>query len=44
MTMGNILPASYLANNGISSTETVGQWQAGVATQIGNAANQSVLM
>jgi hypothetical protein len=44
MTMGNILPASYLANNGISSTETVGQWQAGVATKIGNAANQSVLM
>jgi hypothetical protein len=42
--MSSILPASYLANNGISSTETVGQWQAGIASQIGTAANQNVLL
>ena len=41
--MSSILPSSFLANNGISSTETVSQWQASVANKIGNAANQSVL-
>ncbi len=29
--MSSVLPASYLAGNGISSTETVAQWQASVA-------------
>ena len=42
-TMGSLLPASWLANNGISSTETVSQWQASVQSKIGNAAGQSVL-
>lgn len=41
--MSSILPSSFLANNGISTTETVSQWQASVANKIGNAANQSVL-
>lgn len=44
MLLSSILPASFLSSNGISSTETVAQWQAGVASKIGNAANQSVLM
>lgn len=41
--MSNILPTSFLSANGISSTETVAQWQASVAAKIGNAASQSVL-
>lgn len=41
--LSSILPPSYLANNGISSTETIGQWQSGVSAIIGNAANQTVL-
>lgn len=41
--MSNILPPSFLSANGISSTETVAQWQASVAAKIGNAANQTVL-
>jgi len=42
--MSSILPASFLSNNGISANETVAQWQAGVASKIGNAANQTVLI
>ena len=34
---------SALAQNGISAGETVGQWQASVSSQIGNATNQSIL-
>jgi hypothetical protein len=43
MTMSSLLPASWLASNGISSTETVSQWQASVQSKIGNAAGQTVL-
>jgi hypothetical protein len=43
MTMASLLPASWLAKNGLSSTETVSQWQASVQSKIGNAAGQSVL-
>jgi hypothetical protein len=35
--------ASTLTANGISSTETVGQWRAGVTTKMGSAANAAVL-
>jgi len=45
-TMAAAMPnvsAATLAANGISAGETVAQWQASVATKIGNAANQSVL-
>ena len=45
-TMASVLsmyPPSVLAANGITSGETVSQWQAGVAAKVGNAANQSVL-
>jgi hypothetical protein len=44
--MSSVMPSlssATLAANGITPTETVGQWRAGVATKIGNAANQSVL-
>lgn len=41
--MSSVVPASFLSNNNISSTETVAQWQASVASKIGNAANQPVL-
>ena len=41
--MSSILPSTFLSQNGISSTETVAQWQAGVAAKFGNAASQSVL-
>lgn len=44
-TMASVLSnfsAATLAKNGITSGETVGQWQAGVAAKIGNAATQSV--
>jgi hypothetical protein len=46
-TMASVLSnfsASTLAKNGITSGETVGQWQAGVAAKIGNAATQSVTL
>jgi hypothetical protein len=43
MTMASLLPSSWLANNGISATETVSQWQTSVQNKIGNAAGQSVL-
>ncbi len=33
-----------LVNNGISPSETVGQWRAGVAAKMGSAANQNVLI
>jgi len=45
-TMAAAMPnvsATTLAANGISAGETVAQWQASVATKIGNAVNQSVL-
>lgn len=42
-TMASLLPASFLSNNGISSTETVAQWQASVSAKVGNASVQSVL-
>ena len=42
-TMSSILPASYLAGNGISSTETVSQWQASVAAKMGSASGQTIL-
>jgi hypothetical protein len=42
MIMASLLPASWLTNNGISSTETVSQWEASVQSKIGNAAGQSV--
>lgn len=41
--MSNILPSSFLSSNGISSDETVAQWQASVAAKIGSAASQTVL-
>jgi len=41
--LSSIVPPSYLANNGISPTETISQWQSSVAAQIGNTANQTVL-
>jgi hypothetical protein len=41
--LSNILPQSFLSQNGISQTETVAQWQAGVSSKIGNAAAQQVL-
>jgi hypothetical protein len=34
---------SALAENGISTGETVGQWQASVASEIGTTTNQSIL-
>jgi hypothetical protein len=42
-TMGSVLPANFLSNNNISPSETVAQWQAGVAAKIGSAATQTVL-
>ena len=45
--MSSAMPSvssTTLANNGISPTETVGQWRAGVAAKMGSAANQSVLI
>ena len=42
-TMSSVLPASYLAGNGISSTETVAQWQAAVSEKMGSAAGQTIL-
>ncbi len=42
-TMASLLPASFLSANGITSTETVAQWQASVSSKIGNASTQSVL-
>ena len=41
--MSSVVPSQYLSGNGISSTETVAQYQAAVASKIGNAAYQSVL-
>jgi hypothetical protein len=41
--MSSVVPSTYLTSNGISSTETVAQYQASVASKIGNAANQSVM-
>jgi hypothetical protein len=41
--LSSILPSSFLAQNGISQTETVAEWQAGVAAKVGNAATQPVL-
>lgn len=41
--MSSILPSSFLSQNGISQTETVAEWQAGVAAKVGNAATQPVL-
>jgi hypothetical protein len=41
--MSSILPANFLLQNGISSTETVSQWQSSVASKIGNATYQSVV-
>lgn len=38
------ISSTTLANNGISPSETVGQWRAGVAAKMGSAANQSVLI
>lgn len=46
-TMSSVLSnysAATLAKNGITTGETVGQWQASVAAKVGNAANQSVTM
>jgi hypothetical protein len=37
------MSASSLANNGIASGETVGQWRASVSAKIGNAANQTIV-
>jgi len=45
-TMASVLTgysAATLAANGITPSETVGQWQASVSAKIGNAASQSVL-
>ena len=41
--LSNILPASFLSNNNISSTTTVAQWQASVAAKIGSAATQPIV-
>jgi len=46
-TMASVMPgvsAATLAANGIAAGETVGQWRAGVAAKIGNAAGQPVLV
>ena len=41
-TMSSLLPASFLSSNGITSTETVAQWQASVQSKVGTAAVQTV--
>ena len=41
--MSNILPSSWLQQNGIITTETVGQWNAANAAKAGSALNQSIL-
>jgi hypothetical protein len=41
--MSSVVPSVYLTNNDISSSETVAQYQASVASEVGNAANQSVM-
>jgi hypothetical protein len=45
--MSSVMPSvssQTLAANGISSTETVGQWRAGVSAKMGGAANLGVLI
>ena len=42
--LGFLRLAEACAANGITSTETVGQWRAGVAAKLGTAANQPVLL
>jgi hypothetical protein len=41
--MLSMYTSAQLAQNGINSEETVGQWRASVTAKIGNAAGQSVL-
>jgi hypothetical protein len=44
--MSQVMPTvsqQTLEENGVSETETVGQWEATVSAKIGNAANQTVL-
>lgn len=41
--MANLMPPSFLTSNNIPVTQTVAQWQAGVAAKIGNAATQPIL-
>lgn len=41
--MSSVVPASYLSSNNIPANTTVSQWQASVAAQVGNAANQTVI-
>ncbi len=41
--LSTILPASYLTNNNLPSTTTVGQLNANYAARLGSAANQRVL-
>ncbi len=43
MAMSSLLPASWLASNGISSSETVAQWHASVQNKIGSASVQTVV-
>jgi hypothetical protein len=41
--MSSVVPSTFLTQNGVSSTETVAQWQSAVSATIGNATTQSVL-
>ena len=41
--LSTILPASYLSNNNLSPSTTVGQLNANYAARLGSAANQRVL-
>jgi hypothetical protein len=41
--MSQYISPSAMAANGVTTGETVGQWQASVASTMGNAANQSIL-
>ena len=43
MLLSQIVPASYLSNNNLPLTTTVGQLNANYATRLGSAANQRVL-
>lgn len=41
--MSSVVPTAFLTSNHIPATETVGQWQASVASKIGNAASQPIV-
>ena len=41
--MSEVLPSSWLQQNGITQSETVGAWRASVASKIGTATNQTLI-